>query len=64
MECFDPRRRGKSDHTKLGVVIQVVRTILAPLKRVRIRRIVSPLGCAENDGEYAPPKFKPPPVTP
>jgi len=36
--------------TKLGMVIEEVRTLLAPRKYVRLRRIVSPLGGAENLG--------------
>ena len=41
--------------TKLGMVIEEVRTFLVPPNHVRLRRIVSPLGGAENLGYRAHP---------
>ena len=46
--------------TKLGMVIEDLEHVLAPLKRFVIRRIVLPLGGAENWGNPDPLKFKPP----
>jgi len=45
-----PRRRVKSDPTKLGTVIENLEHVLVPLKLLAFRRMVSPLGDAENFG--------------
>ena len=57
---FAPRQRAISEPTKLGMVIEEVRTFLAPWKHVRIRRILSPLGALKMWGNVYTPKLKPP----
>jgi len=46
--------------TELGMVIEEVRTLLAPRKHVRLRRIVLPLGALNIWGNAQIPKVKPP----
>jgi len=60
IKLFLPRWRGNSDPIKLCMVTEVVRTIVSPQKGIHIRPTVSPLEGAENLGEIALPKCKPP----
>ena len=54
---------GEIGPTKLGIVIEDLEHVLAPLKLFGVSRIVSPLGGTEKLGETRPPQLKTP-ITP